>query len=78
MALLAQFDWFFSAKAITDVEALVIERPAFQKILEKYPDHKDMLIERIIQLRVDRLIDQTSFMLDNLVLTNEGPSASLI
>lgn len=78
LALLAQFDWFFSAKAITDVEALVIERPAFQKILEKYPDHKDMLIERIIQLRVDRLIDQTSFMLDNLVLTNEGPSASLI
>ena len=78
LALLAQFDWFFSAKAITDLQALVIERAAFQKILEKYPDHRDMLVERIIQLRVDRLVHQTTFMLDNLAINDAVDSASLI
>ena len=78
LALLAQFDWFFSARAVTEVEALAIERKAFQKILEKYPDHKDVLIERIIQLRVHRLISQTAFMLDKLVLNDANAKASLI
>ena len=78
LALLAQFDWFFSARAVTDVQALVIERTAFKKILEKYPDHKDPLIERIIQLRVDRLKDQTAFMLDKLPFSDKGPSTVLI
>ena len=78
LALLAQFDWFFSATAVTDVEALVLDRIAFQKVLEKYPDHKDALIERVIQLRVDRLVDQTSFMLDRMELTDTTSSASLI
>jgi CRP-like cAMP-binding protein len=78
LALLAHFDWFFSARAATALQALLIERTSFQKILEKYPDHKDPLIERIVQLRVDRLIDQTNFMLDKLVLNGKDPSASLI
>lgn len=78
LALLAQFDWFFSARALTDMQALVIERTAFKKILEKHPAHRDPLIERIVQLRVDRLVDQTAFMLDKLPLSDEGPSAALI
>lgn len=78
LALLAQFDWFFSARAVTEVQALTIERKAFQKILEKYPDHKDVLIERIIQLRVERLISQTTFMLDRIVLNDADAKASLI
>ena len=78
LALLAQFNWFFSARALTDMQALVIERTAFQKILEKYPAHKDPLIERIVQLRVDRLASQTAFMLDKLVLGDADPSGPLI
>jgi CRP-like cAMP-binding protein len=78
LSLLANFDWFFSGRAVTAVHALVIERTAFQKILEKYPDHKDQLIERIVQLRVDRLIDQTNFMLDRLVFSDQDPSAVVI
>ena len=70
LALLAQFDWYFSARAATDLQALVIERSSFQKILEKYPDYKDQLIERIVQVRVDRLIDQTNFILEKMVLSD--------
>jgi CRP-like cAMP-binding protein len=78
LALLAQFDWFFSARAATDLQALVIERSSFQKILEKYPDYKDQLIERIVQLRVDRLIDQTNFILENMVLSDTDQAAGII
>ncbi len=78
LALLAQFDWFFSARAATDLQALVIERSSFQKILEKYPNYKDQLIERIVQVRVDRLIDQTNFILENMVLSDTDQAAGII
>lgn len=78
LALLAQFTWFFSVKAITAIDALIINRAVFQKVLEKFPDEKDRLIERVIQQRVDRLIDQTSFMLDKLTPADEIPDTPLI
>ncbi len=78
LALLAQFTWFFSVKAITMVDALVIDRAVFQKVLEKFPGEKDRLIERVIQQRVNRLIDQTSFMLDKLTPADEMPDTPLI
>ncbi len=78
LALLAQFDWFFSATALTVVDALVIDRTAFQKVLEKFPVHKDGLIERVIQLRVDRLVAQTSFILDKLLPADTIPANALI
>ena len=78
LALLAQFTWFFSVKAVTMVEALVIDRAVFQKVLEKFPGEKDKLIERVIQQRVNRLIEQTSFMLDKLAPTDEIPDTPLI
>jgi CRP-like cAMP-binding protein len=67
LSLLAQFDWFFNARASGTVEVLVIDRTAFQKVLETFPEHKDRLIERVIQLRVDRLVSQTTFMLDKFL-----------
>lgn len=78
LALLAQFDWFFSVRATTDVEVLIIHRHAFQKVIDKFPDQKDLLIERVIQLRVNRLIDQTSLMLDNFIAADQAPATSLI
>jgi hypothetical protein len=56
----------------------MIERSSFQKILEKYPDYKDQLIERIVQVRVDHLIDQTNFMLDKLALSDNDHPAGII
>ena len=78
LALLAQFDWFFTIKAVDNVEALIIDRATFQKVLEKFPEHKDTLIERVIQLRVERLIDQTSFMLDKFLSSDQKPATALI
>ena len=67
LSLLAQFLWFFNARASGMVEVLIIDKTAFQKVLDTFPEHKDKLIERIIQLRVDRLVEQTTFMLDKLL-----------
>lgn len=73
LALLAQFKWFFSARVLEDAEVLIIDRTAFQKVLGKYPEHKDRIIERIIQLRIDRLTQQTSNMLKLIVDKKNEP-----
>lgn len=67
LALLAQFKWFFNAQARNHLEVIIIDRTAFQKVIEKYPEHKDKIVERLIQLRVERLVNQTSFILDQIV-----------
>jgi len=74
LALIAQFDWFFSVRAASDTKVLVIHRYAFQKVLEKFPTQKDILIERVIQLRIKRLIDLTSMMLDTMIAADEMPA----
>lgn len=66
LALLAEFDWFFSATALTDVTLLSITREAFRKVMEKYPDQLPKTVSRIIKLRIDRFIDQTHYLLDHL------------
>lgn len=78
LALLAQFNWFFSVRALSHCGALVIDRSVFKKVLEKFPEHKDGLIERVIQLRVDRLIGQTSFMLDRLLPADIGATKPML
>jgi CRP-like cAMP-binding protein len=78
LALLAQFNWFFSVRAIAQVEALVIERATFRKVVEKFPDQKDALIERIIKLRIERLVGQTAFMLDRHQFSDNEQKTSLI
>lgn len=71
LSLLAQFLWFFNARASGTVEALIIDRTSFQKVLEKFPEHRDKLIERVIKLRVDLMAGQTISMLDRF-LNNNG------
>ncbi len=66
LALLARFKWFFSVYPLEECEILEISRESFQKILEKFPGKRDKLIEKIIQLRVQRLSEQTEFMLDKM------------
>ena len=66
LALLAQFKWFFSVYPLTECEILEISRESFQKILEKFPSKRDKLIEKIVQLRIQRLSEQTEFMLDKM------------
>lgn len=67
LALLARFDWFFSAKATAQTEVLVISREGFQKVLNKYPEKRDTITEKVVQLRVSRFANQTTYLLDRLM-----------
>ena len=66
LALLSQFDWFFSARAVTDVKLLSITREAFQKVMEKYPDQFPDTVSYIVQLRIKRFVDQTHYLLHHI------------
>ncbi len=77
LALLASFKWFFSVQAIEPTEVIIITRESFQKVLENFPKRREKLIEKIVQLRVERLVEQTSFLLDKVPdhLLTKGGSA---
>lgn len=66
LSLLARFNWFFNVRPLTECEVIIITRESFRKVLEKYPEKRDKMVEKIIQLRVERLVEQTTFMLDKL------------
>lgn len=63
LALLAQFDWPFSARAESDVTLLTMTREAFRKVMERYPEKYPHAVERIIALRIARTNDQTRQLL---------------
>jgi len=67
LALLARFDWFFSAKATQETEILIISREGFEKVLSKYPEKRDKITEKVIQLRISRFENQTANLLDRLL-----------
>lgn len=66
LALLARFNWFFNVRSVTESEVLMISRESFGKVLEKYPEKREKMVEKIVQLRVERLEEQTTFLLDTL------------
>lgn len=66
LALLAEFDWFFSAGAITETSLLTITREAFHKVMEKYPGQLPETVSHIVKLRIQRFIDQTHYLLGHL------------
>ena len=66
LTLLAEFDWFFSARALTDVTLLSISRDAFKKVMEKFPEFFAETVAHIVKLRIDRFVDQTDYLIDNL------------
>lgn len=66
LALLARFKWFFNVSAEEESDIMIITRESFKKVLDNFPLQRERLIEKIVQLRVERLIDQTSFLLDKV------------
>lgn len=66
LTLLAEFDWFFSARALTDVTLLSITRDAFKKVMEKFPEYFGETVAYIVKLRINRFVDQTDYLLNNL------------
>lgn len=67
LALLSSFDWFFTTKAKTEVEVLIIDHGAFQKIMEKFPEKREKITDRIIQFRIARFQQQTTKLLDRII-----------
>ncbi len=66
LALLSQFDWFFSARAWTDVELLTISREAFSKVMERFPDSYQSMVQKIINSRIHRFSDQQNYLMSHL------------
>jgi len=66
LALLAEFKWFFSAEAWTDVELISISREAFSKVMERYPESYQSMVRKIINVRIHRFVDQSSYLLDHI------------
>lgn len=77
LALLAQFDWFFSAKAETDTVLLSISREAFRKVMERYPSAFTKAVEKIVALRVQRFSDQTRQLIESSALRDEQAVSAL-
>lgn len=67
LALLARFNWFFSARAVKETEVLIISRESFERVLNKYPERRDKITEKVIQLRISRFEHQTANLLDRLL-----------
>ena len=66
LALLSEFNWFFSARAWTDVVLLSISREAFTKVMERYPESYQSMVQKIINLRIARFADQSRYLLDHI------------
>jgi len=66
LALLAEFDWFFSARAWTDVRLLSISREAFTKVMERYPESYQSMVQKIINSRIHRFVDQQKYLMHHI------------
>ncbi len=66
LALLAEFNWFFSARAWTDVTLLSISREAFGKVMERHPESYQNMVKKIIDLHIRRFADQSEYLLANI------------
>jgi len=66
LALITEFDWFFSAYAWSDVSILSISRESFGKVIERYPETFIDTIAEIVKLRIDRFTHQTDYLIDHL------------
>lgn len=66
LALLTEFNWFFSARAWTDVCLLTISREAFSKVMERYPESYQSMVKKIVNSRIHRFVAQSSYLLDHL------------
>ncbi len=67
LALLARFQWFFNVRTTRETEVIIIDRQSFKKVLDRYPRRREKIIEKIVQLRIERLKEQTTFFLDQMM-----------
>jgi len=66
LALLAEFDWFFTVTTVTRTSLVTITREAFHKVMEKYPDQLPKTVSHIVRLGIQSFRGQTHYLLDHL------------
>jgi CRP-like cAMP-binding protein len=66
LALISNFQWFFSAYAWNDVFILSISRESFAKVIERYPETYAETVAEIVKLRVHRFKHQTDYLVGHL------------
>ncbi len=66
LALVTEFEWFFSAYAWSDVSILSISRESFAKVIERFPETFMDTIAEIVKLRIDRFTNQTDYLIGHL------------
>jgi len=66
LALISEFDWFFSAYAHSDAVILSISRESFGKVIERYPETFIGTVGEIVKLRIKRFSDQTNQLISHL------------
>lgn len=66
LALLARFHWYFNVRAVAETDLMIIDRKSFKKVLSRFPNRREQIIEKIIQLRVSRLKHQANIFLDQI------------
>ncbi len=66
LALIAEFDCFYGASALGDVEMLSFSRESFHKVMERYPGRYRKAVDRIVRLHIQRFTEQTNYLFDHL------------
>jgi CRP-like cAMP-binding protein len=62
-ALLSEFNWFFSARAWSDVTLLSISHEDFSKVMERFPEAYHDMVHKIVNLRINRFAEQISYLI---------------
>lgn len=55
MSLLARFEWPISSQALSEAELLILERESFRKILIRFPENCLLIVEKLVQMRIQRM-----------------------
>ncbi len=66
LALLSEFNWFFSARAWSDVTLLSISHEDFSKVMERFPESYHDMVHKIVNLRINRFAAQTAYLVKHL------------
>lgn len=66
MSLLADFEWPLSSQALTDAELLILNRESFRKIMTRYPEQCILIVEKLVQMRIQRMHEHMGMLMDRI------------
>ncbi len=66
MSLLADFEWPLSSMAATDTELLILNRESFRKIMTRYPEQCILIVEKLVQMRIQRMHEHMGMLMDRI------------